>query len=136
MRKTISLILLTFLAGFSEVSAQFAKWTNTELTLNNGVVSRIIKLPVVEDSFLTTSYKPVSGEFKFFQKQNEDFQFEVNGIIYSGKGKWTLLGINPLKDERQGDGVAVVLLSEDKKLQLTVKFLLYPNLPVIRKAWW
>ena len=46
----------------------FAKWTNSELVLNNGLVQRTIKLPATEGSFSTTLYKPVAGDFKYFQK--------------------------------------------------------------------
>lgn len=37
-------------------------------------------------------------------------------------------------DKLQGDGAAVTLQSSDKKIELTLKFLLYPNSPVIRKS--
>jgi alpha-galactosidase len=116
------------------VSAPFAKWTKTELILNNGIVQRVIKLPSDEGQFLTTSYKPVTGEFQYFNATNTDFQFEVNGIDYSGRGNWSLVNVQSITDQLQGDGAAVTLLSSDKKIELTLKFLLYPNLPVIRKS--
>ena len=34
-----------------------AKWTKTELMLNNGIVQRTIKLPSPEGNFITSSYK-------------------------------------------------------------------------------
>jgi alpha-galactosidase len=116
------------------VSAQFAKWTKTELTLNNGVVQRIIKLPAAEGQFLTTSYKPVTGDFNYFLPENSDFQFEVNGVIYSGKSNWNLINMKTFGDKLQGDGAAVTLQSSDKKIELKLQFLLYPDLPVIRKS--
>lgn len=116
------------------VSAPFAKWTKTELILNNGVVQRVIKLPLDQGSFLTTSYKPVTDEFRYFNTTNTDFQFEVNGVAYSGRGNWSLVNVQAITDQLQGDGAAVTLLSSDKKIELTLKFLLYPNLPVIRKS--
>lgn len=128
-----TLMIGVFTSNFA-VSAPFAKWTKTELTLNNGIVQRIIKLPSPEGNFLTTSYKPVAGEFKYFQPSNTDFQFEVNGISYSGKSNWSLLEIKSITDAREGDGAAVTLLSSDKNIEVTLKFLLYPILPVIRKS--
>ncbi|HEY0109218.1 MAG TPA: alpha-galactosidase, partial [Fibrella sp.] len=113
----------------------FAKWTDTELLLNNGLVQRTIKLPTASaGTFLTTSYKPVTGEFRYFQKTNADFQFELNDAVYSGSGDWKLVTIQKITDTRQGDGAAVTLQSKDGKVELTVNFLLYPNLPVIRKS--
>ena len=112
----------------------FARWNASELILNNGIVQRIIKLPASEGHFLTTEYKPVTGQFKYFQKSNPDFQLEINGKVYSGSGDWKLVKTERLTDAKQGDGAAVTLQSNDGNVQLTVNFLLYPNLPVIRKS--
>jgi len=115
-------------------SIAFAQWTATHLTLNNGVVQRIIQLPSVNRHFLTTSYRPLTGEFKYFQSINTDFQFEFNGQSYSGQSSWHMLEPHSASDAHGGNGVSVSLLSEDGKLAVTLKFLLYPNLPVIRKS--
>jgi alpha-galactosidase len=133
LKKSVFTLTLSILC-FTFVSAQFAQWTKTELTLNNGVVERVIKLPSDEGQFFTTTYKPVSGEFKYFQRENTDFQFEVNGKIYSGKSNWSLVEVKAIGDKLQGDGAAVNLLSSDKKIEVTLNFLLYPNLPVVRKS--
>lgn len=116
------------------VSAQpFASWTSTELKLSNGVVERIIKLPAGPGTFTTTAYRPVDSEFRYFMDSNTDFQFEVDNTIYSGKSKWMLGNIERYKDIHEGDGVAVTLSSEDKKIELTLQFLLYPASPAVRK---
>ncbi|MEP6750431.1 MAG: glycoside hydrolase family 36 protein, partial [Bacteroidota bacterium] len=111
----------------------YATWTKNKLTLSNGITERIIQLPAVKGPFLTTSYKPVQGSFAYFTANNTDFQFEINQHIYSGKSSWSLKSILPLTDSKQGDGAAVTLISEDGKVELTLQFLLYPGLPVIRK---
>lgn len=134
MKALFLALVISVLCANSAVSAPFAQWTKTELTLNNGVVQRVIKLPSDEGQFLTTSYKPVTGEFQYFNATNTDFQFEVNGVAYSGKSKWNLIDVKQITDKLQGDGAAVTLQSSDKKIELTLKFLLYPNLPVIRKS--
>ena len=127
---TLSVVSLIYL----NTTAQYAKWTTSGLVLDNGVVQRIIQLPAPEGNFLTTSYKPVSGEFKYFRPSNADFQFEANGLTYSGKSNWKLVNVLSIKDSLQGDGAAVVLISSDKRIELTLKYLLYPDLPVIRKS--
>ena len=134
MKKLINVLFFFVLVSNLAVSAAFAKWTKTELTLNNGIVQRIIQLPSTEGNFFTTSYKPVTGEFRYFQPTNTEFQFEVNDITYSGKSDWSLLEVKTITDSREGDGAAVTLVSSDKKIELTLKYLLYPNLPVIRKS--
>lgn len=65
-------LILNVFSALIAVSVPFAKWTNTELTLNNGLVQRIIKLPNTEGNFITTSYKPVIGEFKYFLSANTE----------------------------------------------------------------
>ncbi|WP_332367593.1 hypothetical protein [Spirosoma telluris] len=134
--QALSILLMVPLATASVQAQQqpFARWTSSELVLNNGVVERTIKLPALDGHFLTTAYKPVGGEFKYFQKSNPDFQFEINEAIYSGSGEWKLVKTEKITDAKQGDGAAVTLQSKDGKVELTVNFLLYPDLPVIRKS--
>lgn len=128
-------ILFFSLFTISVVNAQepFAKWTNTELILNNGIVHRNIKLPTAIGSFGTTSYKPTIGDFKYFEKINPEFQFEINGKIYSGLSNWSVVSIQKISDIKSGDGASATLLSEDKMIEVTLRYLLYPNSPAIRK---
>jgi alpha-galactosidase len=133
MKRTYCLLIIIILAGSSVLAQPYATWTNTELKLNNGMVERTIQLPAGKGSFITSAYKPVEGEFRYFKKSNTDFQFEINNKKYSGNSNWVFKSIAKHTDAKEGDGVAVTLVSEDKKIELTVQFLLYPNLPVIRK---
>lgn len=132
LKKSVLTLTLNVLCLIA-FSAPFAQWTKTELTLNNGVVERVIKLPDNGGQFLTTAYKPVTGVFNYFLPENTDFQFDANGVIYSGKSNWSLVDVKQITDQLQGDGAAVTLQSSDKKIELTIQFLLYPDLPVIRK---
>ncbi|MBC7893434.1 MAG: alpha-galactosidase [Sphingobacteriaceae bacterium] len=138
MKNTFLSFLLSYLLLNSALVAQlappFAKWTNSELLLNNGVVQRTINLPAAEGPFQTTLYKPVEGDFRYFLKTNPDFQFELNDTVYSGTGAWRLVTVQKITDTRQGDGAAVTLQSKDGKVEVIVRFLLYPDLPVIRKS--
>lgn len=132
--KSLSIIFFLLLATHSVVIAQpYAIWNSTELKLNNGVVERIIKLPATKGNFVTTSYKPVEGKFNYFMNVNTDFQFAINDVVYSGRNNWQLQNVQKHTDARKGDGASVTLLSEDKKIELFIQFLLYPGLPVVRK---
>lgn len=68
------LVLSGALAGHGPVPP-YANWTTARLTLNNGVVQRTINLPDSSGNFLTTEYKPFTGDFNYFQKINPDFQW-------------------------------------------------------------
>ena len=135
-KELLALYLFLNLFILNSVFAQepFAKWTKTELILNNGIVQRNIKLPVSMGSFGTTSYKPTSGEFKYFEKNNSEFQFEINSKVYSGLSNWSLVGIRKTSDTKAGEGASVILLSQDKLIEVTLKYLLYPNSSAIRKS--
>ncbi|OJW76620.1 MAG: alpha-galactosidase [Spirosoma sp. 48-14] len=120
---------------YGQTGQSYARWTRSELVLNNSIVERTIHLP--DDStgrFETISYKPLVGNFNFFKKSNPDFQFEVNGTVYTGSDSWKVRAVQPITDKQQGAGAAVTLLSRDAKIELTVTFWLYPDLPVVRKS--
>jgi alpha-galactosidase len=135
MKRFIFIILIVLFGKETKgVINPFAKWTKTELTLCNGIVNRTIKLPTVDGTFVTTSYKPLEGDYNYFEYSCTDFQFEVNDIVYSGKGRWELIKIQVADDSKNGSGAAVTMISSDKKIELTVKFLMYPNSPAIRKS--
>lgn len=135
MKKALILTLLFFTVTEAyAVINPFAKWTRTELVLCNSIVRRIIKLPTEGGHFLTISYHPLNGEFNSLSDTLTDFQFEVNDKIYSGRGLWELVNIQVITDDYEGSGAAVKLLSKDKKIELTLKFLMYPRSPAVRKS--
>lgn len=129
----LSLLILTVTELYGVINP-FAKWTKTELILCNGVVRRIIKLPSEGGRFLTVSYKPLNENYNSISDTCTDFQFEVNDVIYSGRGHWELVNIQVITDNNEGSGAAVKLISQDKKIELTLRFLMYPNSPAIRKS--
>ena len=135
MKKNI-LLLILILTGTEVygVINPYAKWTKTELVLCNAVVRRIIKLPSEGGRFLTLSYHPINVEFNSLADTCTDFQFEVNDAVYSGRSQWELIKIQVINDDNEGSGAAVELRSLDKKVELTIKFLMYPNSPAIRKS--
>jgi alpha-galactosidase len=135
MKKAILLSLLILMVPKADaVINPFAKWTKTELVLCNGVVRRIIKLPSEGGRFLTISYHPVNGDFNSISDTCTDFQFEVNDIVYSGREHWELADIRIITDNNEGNGAAVSLISENGKIEVTLKFLMYPDSPAIRKS--
>lgn len=132
MKLTFLLFSLIAIGNVADAQA-YATWSKNELKLNNGIVERTIQLPADTGNFLTISYKPATGGFNYFNGQNPDFQFEIDSTVYSGNSNWKFKDIVNFKDTMQGNGAAVTLLSSDKKIALTIQFLLYPGQPVIRK---
>ena len=135
MKKVITSVLLIFtVIEVHAVINPFAKWTKTELVLCNGIVRRTIKLPAATGPILTVGYKPLSGEFSYFSDTCTDFRFEIDDVPYSGRGQWEIVNIQVITDNNEGRGAAVKLISHDKKAEVTLKYLLYPNCHAIRKS--
>lgn len=128
---TVVLLLSVAISGFSQEG--YAVWSANELKLSNGVIERTIELPGVKGNLLTKTYSPVKGGFSYFSKSSDDFQFMLNGKLYAGADQWTCAGIAAITDQYQGRGAAVSLLSRDATVGVTVQYLLYPGLPVVRK---
>ena len=130
----VILFILFFLCSVTGLKSQdFFLYTNTELILDNGVVKRVIQLPEVDGNYFTKLYKPVKGDFFFFDTTTTDFQFYFNNKMYSGKSKWILKKIEKCSDSFSGRGALVALESKDAKIELTIQYLMYPGLPAIRK---
>jgi alpha-galactosidase len=138
VRRLASLILLACLTlcrpNLSAQTPEFARWTDSELILQNGLITRTIRLPAKTGSYYTAEYKPSEGKFNYFAKKSPDFRFSINDTVYSGTGTWTLLAIKPHTDAHGGSGAAVTLRSQDQRVEVTLNYLLYPNLPVVRKS--
>ena len=133
-KKILSIVFFfTVILNTSVIAQAYARWTDVELKLNNGIVQRTINLPKATGQFFTSLYKPVNGEFAYFRNFSTDFQFEINDQTYSGKSTWELKKIETLTDRKNGNGASVVLISADKSVELTLQFLLYPGSPAIRK---
>jgi len=124
---------LFYLLIVPSVSAQnFAVWKDSKLVLDNGVVSREI---IVENGhLLTTSFKLKDNDLNFNNKSDE-FSFMIDSKSYNGASGWNLVSFLPAKDKYQGNGATVKLkgTKELSGIELEIMYLLYPDLPVIRK---
>jgi len=123
-----------FWIGFlGQSMGQFVSWDDKQVILDNGLVKRTIQLPNKKGPYHTKEYRPKEGEFLYFPEKNKDFQFEWNGKVYSGLDDWSLEGIENTSDELGGTGVLVHLLHQEAQVKISIRYLMYPDLPVIRK---
>jgi len=114
--------------------SKYATWNNSELTLNNGVIKRVIHFDRSGFTFNTVLLSFSESDFNYIRKDNKEFYFECDGKVISGMDEWLLKDIEEAKDENEGDGVHVHLEStQSPDLSLRITYLLYPELPVIRK---
>ncbi|MDP4131625.1 MAG: alpha-galactosidase [Bacteroidota bacterium] len=132
MKPAIILLSLLFVHLFT--SAQpFASWKGNQLILDNGVVRR--ELVLEENKIITRSLKLKGDDLNFDTGESGEFSFALNDENYDGSSGWQLASMKPGKDDQHGDGVVVNLNGTGnlKGIGLAITYLLYPDLPVIRK---
>lgn len=117
----------------ASVAQDYATFFPDSLELNNGTVSRAIKF---KDGAITTRRITVkSDSMDFTGRKSKEFSLLINGKYYDGHSGWTLMAMANTHDDHQGKG-AVIKLGGKKELaglEIELSYLLYPDLPVIRK---
>ncbi len=125
-------------AGTAPVVAR----SGDQIILSNRVVTRTIRLPTAARptlgtiGFRTTVVRSryFTGESGKFEQEADEFGFLANDIAYSGKSAWVLRGTVDAGDTLQGRGVDIRLGSADGRVEVTLRYLVYPGLPVVRKT--
>ncbi len=124
---------LLFLIILPSQSAQnYAEWKDTKLVLDNGIVNREITL---ENGRYATKSIMLKNNDLNFNSRSVEFSFMIDGKYFDGASGWELISFLPGKDKYKGNG-ATVKLKGTKQLsgiELEILYLLYPDLPVIRK---
>lgn len=102
------------------------------IELNNGFIVREIQFE--NGAFLSTGLSMAGSERSYIMK-SRDFAFMVDGNPVDGFSGWDLKNTEKIKDNRTGSGLKVVLSGRNqlKDLQLEVNYMLYPELPLVRK---
>ena len=130
VKNTFALLLL--LNAYALPAQDFFSWNGDVLELNNGSVSREIRIS--KGVFFSSRFSMTDTERNYIRESRE-FAFTVNGKPADGHSGWELLGSEEISDDRSGRGIKVVLAGKDglDGLQLEVNYMLYPELPLVRK---
>ena len=135
--KNLQLTLIFLFLAIILSAKPFASWNQSMLTLDNGIVKRLVNLPHNDkNSIETISFEIVGSPKNFVLSTNDEFYFEVNGQAITGKSEWNLIDVSAITDENQGQGVMVRLKGSgipNSGLEISISYLLYPESPVIRK---
>ena len=127
--------LLLILSGRGYSQTNFS-WQTDKLILDNGAIIRTIEFNNEKRTFVTTSILHGNNEENFvFSDASKEFSFEINGITCTGGDKWEFVKHEAIRDNKQGAGVMVTLkgTGEISSLEIDITYLLYPDLPLIRK---
>lgn len=143
MKKIIVTLLIVLFGSTIPTAAQVVITFNDNiLTLENGVIQRQITIDK-NGSFTTNSYKLLDGnkEFilnnanfnkkdadKFSVSNSDEFAFKLNDNEFTGLSGWEYVRYKEIED-----GIKLILKSKNSALQLGITYLIYPDLPIIRK---
>jgi alpha-galactosidase len=116
------------------IAAQpFASYSSGVLTLDNGIINRVILLGSQQQGLLSKSYSLNKSKVDFLSKGSEDFYFEADGKPVSGLDHWNLVSVDMVTGENDANGALVVIEHPSINLRISITYFLYPGLPVIRK---
>ena len=104
-----------------------------KLTLTNGSFVRTMELPTVRGKYLLKEYRPMEGEFLFFEPESDEFAFELGDVLYTGATGWKLLDIVELQNLDAGEGITVSLEALDQKVKVCLTYVWYGQLPFVCK---
>ena len=100
------------------------------ITLDNGSIRRDISIAGTRvgcsDLYLT-------GMKDNFLSGSKEFSFSLNGRKIDGSSGWKMTSAEKIIDGMKGNGVKIVLKAEAADLELSLNYMLYPSLPLIRK---
>jgi len=129
--KTLLLVLVASIS--SALFAQdYVSVSGSTLELNNGKLVREIRM---ENGSLSSTGLLISGQDRNYIRDSREFSFLANGQVLDGNSAWELVGTEAIADDRQGQGVKVILGGTGpwQGLQVEINYLLYPELPLVRK---
>ncbi len=127
------LILVGFFPGVNLTAQEYYSQSGNSIILSNGLVSRTLEF--ANDSFRTVSLQYIEDAEEEFVLKSNDFSFSANDKYYTGSSGWILSEIQAFNDDSDGKGVKITLTEKgaSPKLQLELFYILYPDLPLIRK---
>ena len=115
------------------VAQEYVVRKDNKIIQDNGLISGTLELE--NDSFKTVSLQYIDGVREEFMLGSNDFSFTANDKYYTGSSGWILDDIQSQTDDSEGEGVKITLveMASPSELQLEIFYLLYPDLPLIRK---
>jgi alpha-galactosidase len=133
--KRVNLPLLFFLCMVSRTATAqpFVQWDNQLMVLDNGVIRRVIQSDQSTNGFCSKSLKIINDDQEFLAPGSEEFSFTLDGKTQSGTQSWKVISVSEIAGENEGKGAQVVLESRENSLRISITYLLYPELPIIRK---
>ncbi|MEE9462424.1 MAG: hypothetical protein V3V53_11370 [Bacteroidales bacterium] len=127
------ILMLVTLSGFA---LDYTSWDGEKLILDNGSLQRIILWGQETGSFTTGSLHPANSNKSLIREDSKEFHFLLNDRIVTGLNKWKVISYKPIVNNNGGQGCIIKLAGHEeinKNLEISITYMLYPELPLIRK---
>ena len=122
---------ILILISIGSVAVSKAQEQSADLIIRNNIISR--KLKQSGDSLIGYDFM-LRGDSQSFISKSSEFSFQANNNFYDGFSGWQIASVEDFSAEHKGVGKKIVLNSKnDLKVQVTLHYITYPDLPVIRK---
>ena len=133
--KTRILLSLLFLPGivFNLAGQDFVSHSGGKLILDNGVIKRTIQIDNDMNGIVSNSMMLSNGAGEFLSAGSDEFCFEADGRRITGRDKWKMISVEMIREETGGSGAVVILDHPAEKIRISITYILYPRLPLIRK---
>lgn len=132
MKKILSVIIIFAFIKIGQAQ-NYAKLENQTLTLDNGIIKRVIQFSESKYGIVSNSLTLNIDTSEFLIAGSEEFYFEIDGKGLTGLDSWTFVSAQQITAENNGQGIKVILEQSNVKLKIAITYLLYPELPIIRK---
>jgi len=138
-------------------STTYTGWDEQKIVLENNALKRVILLKdaIYTEQLLMTgspvNYVAIDHDLPSLSDTNPgntsqprsvkgrnpvEFQFLLNDSLFNGESGWKVQHIEKVQDDHQGEGVVLTLKGKSgliSGLELRITYLIYPELPVVRK---
>ena len=132
-RFIISVLISVLICFVVDAQDYAVRESGDRLVLDNGAIKRVINLNSEKGGIVTGSMTLKNSKSDFIAEGTREFSIDVDGETVTGLDKWIVSDVSIIKDERKGSGATIVLNHPDKKLRVSLTYLLYPDLPLVRK---
>lgn len=113
-------------AGIAE-GQKFASVSGDLLTLDNGVIRRVIQVNTDNHGIISKSYSLKSTGDEFLSAGSVDFYFEADGKSFTGPDNWKQTDVKTVNGENGGNGAVVILEDPEAGIRLSITYMLYPR---------
>lgn len=129
--KYIFCALLELMIGGALKAQNWTLFSDSKITLDNGKISSTLQLS--GDSIVCSALPLHESEYNYISA-SRSFSFAVNDKSLDGYSGWQMLESRAIEGENLGKGASILLKSNGiSGLEVELNYLMYPDLPLLRK---